>query len=188
MAKSEHILYFLAILPSESIRKEVTGIKEYFREKYQTKAALRSPAHITLHMPFRWKTKKEAILHDVLAEFALTVPVFDVQIDGYGSFAPRVIYLDIPDNPAMSRAQKTLVTTVRTRLNILNANYKDRAFRPHMTVAFRDLRKADFYAAWEDVKDKAIEYRFEANALTLLRNTGGKWDIYRNYPFSPGQK
>jgi hypothetical protein len=52
-----------------------------------------------------------------------------------------------------------------------------------MTVAFRDLKKPDFYLAWNEVKAKPAEYTFQAHALTLLKKTGGKWEVYRQYPF-----
>ena len=53
--------YFLAIIPPEKIEKEIYGLKELVADKFHSKAALRSPAHITLHMPFLWKEAKEKV-------------------------------------------------------------------------------------------------------------------------------
>lgn len=48
-------LYFIALVLPSPLYEEVTRLKEYFRDRYNSKAALRSPPHITLHMPFKWK-------------------------------------------------------------------------------------------------------------------------------------
>ena len=47
--------YFVALIPPSPVYEEAQALKEYFREKYNSKAALNSPPHITLHMPFFWK-------------------------------------------------------------------------------------------------------------------------------------
>ena len=43
------------------------NIKQEFANRFNSKAALRSPPHITLHMPFKWKEEKEVKLIDVLS-------------------------------------------------------------------------------------------------------------------------
>jgi len=55
-------LYFIAIVPTSPLSEELLAWKQYFQEHYQSKAALNSPPHITLHMPFEWKEEKAAVL------------------------------------------------------------------------------------------------------------------------------
>ena len=59
-------LYFIAVLPSEEIHEEITVLKHEIAEKYESKHALRSPPHITLHMPFKWKDKRFEDLVNVM--------------------------------------------------------------------------------------------------------------------------
>jgi len=50
--------YFIAIIPAEPWYSEALQLKKEVRDVYESKGALRSPPHITLHMPFRWTLKK----------------------------------------------------------------------------------------------------------------------------------
>lgn len=63
--------YFIAIIPPSPIESDVLALKNFFKEKYNSKASLNSPPHITLHMPFLWKEKKEEELNDALRSFAI---------------------------------------------------------------------------------------------------------------------
>ncbi len=44
--------YFIAIVIPEPFQVELMDIKNIVKDKFNSKGALRSPAHITLHMPF----------------------------------------------------------------------------------------------------------------------------------------
>ena len=59
MPKEGTALYFIAIIPPSPIFEQASELKNHFMQQYQSKAALNSPPHITLHMPFEWKEKKE---------------------------------------------------------------------------------------------------------------------------------
>jgi hypothetical protein len=45
-------LYFIAHVPEEPVFADLMALKTAVRDLYGSKAALRSPPHITLHMPF----------------------------------------------------------------------------------------------------------------------------------------
>ena len=62
--------YFVALIPPSPVFEEALALKEYFKERYHSKAALNSPPHITLHMPFMWNEEKENKLVGKLQEFA----------------------------------------------------------------------------------------------------------------------
>ena len=62
-------LFFIALIPPEPIKSEVMAFKKEMEEKFDSKAALRSPPHITLHMPFQWREDREGLLKDKLGEF-----------------------------------------------------------------------------------------------------------------------
>ncbi|MEM9078853.1 MAG: 2'-5' RNA ligase family protein, partial [Bacteroidota bacterium] len=69
-------LYFIAIIPPDPIFSFALQQKEYIAEYYNSKAALRSPPHITLHMPFRLKESREAPLIQYLDNLAKANPQF----------------------------------------------------------------------------------------------------------------
>ncbi len=76
-------LYFLAIIPPQPIYDEVMTLKQEVLEKFDSKAALRSPPHITLHMPFKWKEKKEEHLIQKLSEFQFEASSFSLELQNF---------------------------------------------------------------------------------------------------------
>ena len=176
--------FFVAIIPPLEIAKKITSIKEHFSETYGSRAALRSPPHITLVMPFFWQTKKEEILIDEVEGLANSLEPFELELEDFGSFAPKVVFVQVLPNSSLSEAQRGIVLGLRERLNINHPNSNNRTFHPHVTVAFRDLRKAKFHEAWREFQTRAFKEAFRAEAIALLRHNGKRWEIYREFPFS----
>ncbi len=181
--QNKEALYFIAIVPPSPIHEEALALKEVFRDSYQSKAALNSPPHITLHMPFGFKLKKEEKLVRILEEFAAGQEAFTLEFKDFGAFPPRVIFMDVEKNIALESLQAQLKLTCRQQLNLHNANYRERAFHPHLTLAFRDLRKAQFNQAWQEFQHKGYKAHFEVNSLWLLKHDGKKWELYREFSF-----
>lgn len=177
-------LYFIAVVPPEDIRDRVTKIKEDFHDHYQSGHALKSPPHITLHMPFKWKENKLPILENSLQVCGEKFSGFDISIKDYDAFPPRVIFLNVNHSNELNSLYKEVMMQMK-KFNILNANYKGRPFHPHMTVAFRDLRKQKFFEAWKRYKDEKISFRFPVRSFFLLRHTGKLWELHKEFPFNP---
>ena len=176
-------IYFIAILPDEEFQTQVTGIKRYIAENFQSKHALRSPPHITLHMPFKWQEEKEKIVFQTLLDFCKGKEEFEVSMNGFDVFEPRVIFIDLEPNQSLQDLQSELVRQMKTGMNLFNANYKDRGFHPHMTIAHRDLKKPKFYEAWDHFKDKELAHTFSVKSIWLLKHNGKTWDTYREFEF-----
>ncbi|MEM9023303.1 MAG: 2'-5' RNA ligase family protein [Bacteroidota bacterium] len=176
--------YFLALVPPAPVYDAVMALKEEFREAYGSKAALRSPPHLTLHMPFTWPDKKLPQLVDALARFAVGRAPVEVVLDGFGAFPPSVIFVAVRENLALRELQRALSTFARQQLGLLAPDYKDRGFHPHITIAFRDLKRAAFETAWPTFQERPFTGTFHANRLVLLRHTGKVWEVFREFGFS----
>lgn len=176
--------YFLAIvLPSPS-QKQVMTFKEYVREHFNSKAALRSPAHITLHMPFEWKLKREEELIQTLHNFKFGEPI-RIDLHNFNCFEPRVVYVDVKPSEALDGLQKKLVQHVKSNLHIMNEAYNPRGFHPHVTIAFRDLNRQKFREAWAHFREKTYAAQFTASSFHLLKHSPGKWHAYKEFTFAP---
>jgi 2'-5' RNA ligase len=173
--------YFLAWVPPEPVYSEAADLKSYFAATYGSKAALRSPPHITLHMPFLWKDQHEPFLLDALARFARQQPAVPLAIRGFGCFAPRVIFANVELTDAVRAYHSELQRFCRQHLQLFNAVYKDLPFHPHLTLAFRDLKKAAFADAWATFQHRAWEANFVADRLTLLKHDGYRWLVFREF-------
>jgi 2'-5' RNA ligase len=179
MAERER--YFIASIPPPPIFEQGVSLKRYFRDVYQSRASLNSPPHVTLHMPFEWPTKSEDVLVDSLAKFLHTQKPVDVHLAGFGCFPPRVIYVNVVASAELSMLQKQTTQFSRQRLNLFNADYRDLPFHPHLTVAFRDLKKSAFEAAWREFKDKAFDGSYSTKQISLLKRIDGFWQPIHDF-------
>ena len=177
---AEESLYFIALIPTEPIRSEAWALKEHMRDTYGSKASLNSPAHITLHMPFEMKQSRERAVVEALQELAEGYNSFPIEIDGFGAFPPKVLFLHVVPNDILSRLQSDVHQSMKRGFNIFNADYKKKPFHPHITLAFRDLKKSTFEEAWSVYKEKEFRASWQAQDITLLKHDGNQWqELYQ---------
>lgn len=176
--------YFIAFIPPSPIYDEALAWKHFFNDHYQSKASLNSPPHITLHMPFLWKEEKENLLVERLTDFASHQKEVSIQLTNFGCFEPRVIFVDVEKSEALALFQKELQRFCKVNFQLFHADYRDLAYHPHITLAFRDLKKQVFAKAWDEVKDKKMNDLFVADHFVLLKHNGISWDVLKEFPFS----
>jgi 2'-5' RNA ligase len=174
-------LYFVAIVPPSPIYEEAFEQKVYFKTKYNSKASLNSPPHITLHMPFRWVEKNEDELVSHLSAFAGENLPVSIHLNGFSSFPPRVIFINVDITPELERLQKNLQRYFKRQLNLFNANYKELPFHPHLTLAFRDLKKPNYQKAREEFIGKNYQASFLADKIALLKHSGSVWEVFQQF-------
>lgn len=170
-------LYFIAVLPPNEIQDEITKLKHEVAEKYGSKHALKSPPHITLHMPFKWKDKRFHELVEVVKKLNEQIKPFEVQLKDFDFFEPRVVFVDVIENDKLREQQKKVVDICRKQLKLDNANYRNRPFHPHITIAFRDLKKRMFYKAKQAFEGRGFSCGFPVEEVTLLKHDGTKWNV-----------
>lgn len=165
--------YFIAVVLPEPIAGDVLKLKEYFRDQYKSKASLNSPAHITLHMPFEWRAESEDELVSLFK--TISIKTFTIELKDFGCFEPRVIFIDVKKNPELEDCERSVRNFAKTKLNIFNAQYRDQPFHPHVTLAFRDLKKSEFGLAWSEFKSKTFSASFNCTRVSLLKHDGKYW-------------
>jgi len=176
-------LYFLAIVPPSPLYEEALALKNHFKDHYNSKASLNSPPHITLHMPFRWREDREFDLVRRLMNFTFPVRPFRLQLENFGAFPPRVIFIDVQHSEPLFTLQQELLRYCKRELNLFNANYKDQPFHPHVTLAFRDLKKSLFAQAWDEFQSREFSGNFQVSEIQLLKHNGKTWDTFQQIPF-----
>ena len=102
---------------------------------------------------------------------------FQVQLRDFDFFEPRVVFVHVEKNEALTMLQKEVVNRCRKELNLDNANYRNQAFHPHITIGFRDLKKPKFYEAKQYYEPKSFQADFEVNRICLLKHNGKKWNV-----------
>ncbi|MEO0333851.1 MAG: 2'-5' RNA ligase family protein, partial [Bacteroidota bacterium] len=124
----------------------------------------------------------EPELINTLQSVAENVSPFTVELEGFGAFPPRVIFIDVEKSNELSELQRVIKQQMRIDFQIFDSKYPERPFHPHMTLAFRDLKEAQFQRAWEEFQYKELRYTWEATQFTLLKHNGRHWDIFQDIP------
>ena len=175
-------LYFIALIPDYKLRSEVKSLKEDLKNKFGASHALKSPAHITLQMPFRRHEGDEQLIITTLEEFSKLQSSFEIILDGYDCFPPRVIFIKVLNHPPVIALHKKFNEVLKAELNFKNRVLTQK-LHPHMTIATRDLSEDAFEKAWPQYRSKKFNGSFSVNSLFLLKHNGKHWEIYREFPF-----
>ena len=175
-------LYLIALVPHVKLRDDVRELKLEMKERFNASHALKAPAHITLQMPFRRDEEFEEILTAGLDSFAADQQPFEIEINGFDAFPPRVLYLKIGNHSPVVDLHSDLQPVLRENLGLSDKEIMDR-FHPHLTIATRDLSKKMFNKAWPEFKERKFRASFTADRLHLLKHNGKNWDLYREFLF-----
>ncbi|AFZ24282.1 2'-5' RNA ligase [Cylindrospermum stagnale PCC 7417] len=175
--------FFIALLPPQDIQDYANQVKQHFAEQYASCGAQKSPPHITLQPPFEWADANVSVLESSLKEFASGQQSVSITLSGFDAFAPRVIYINVVKSQALLTLQANLMAYLARTLGIVDQVSQSRPFAPHMTVAFRDLTKRNFHAAWPEFRQRQLHFEFTADNLTLLLHDGKRWNIKSEFSF-----
>ncbi|MHC5756245.1 2'-5' RNA ligase family protein [Nostoc sp.] len=175
--------FFIALVPPQDIQDYTNQIKQYFADRYVSSGALKSPPHITLQPPFEWADANLPLLEASLKEFASGQQPVVITLRGFDAFVPRVIYINVVISQELLTLQANLMAYTESNLGIVDKVSKIRPFAPHMTVAFRDLTKQNFKAAWPEFEKRQLHFEFTANQITLLLHDGKRWNIKSEFGF-----
>jgi 2'-5' RNA ligase len=132
-------------------------------------------------MPFLWNEEKEKKLTSKIHDFARGRDPIKICLDNFSSFPPRVIFINVTESDALEKLQHDLHRFFKRELDIFNANYQDKPFHPHVTLAFRDLKKAQYHVAWEEFSKKEFKAEFMADKIALLKHNGKSWDVLKEF-------
>ncbi|MEM9538875.1 MAG: 2'-5' RNA ligase family protein [Cyanobacteria bacterium P01_E01_bin.42] len=183
--RSKIARFFIALLPSQTVQDAANQIKQHFADTYNSRKAFNSPPHITVQPPFDWPEENLLILEQNLKEFAAERSPIPVTLSGFGAFVPRVIYINPLKTPELMALGEDLPKHLQATLGIRDRDR--RPFAPHLTVAFRDLSKANFKRAWPEFKNKTFFAELFIPQLTLLIHNGKQWEIYREFAYTASQ-
>ncbi len=176
--------FFVGLLPPEEVRVKANEIKGVMRDRYASKAAFRSPPHVTLLAPFDWPVRDVANLGSALNAFAATQAPIPMTLNGFAAFAPHVIYINVVKRDRLMTVQSKLLDYLEEQIGLVSKRDRNRSFVPHLTVAFRDLKPNMFRKAWSVFEHQEIHFDFTVHQLTLLAYDGKMWTAKEHYDFA----
>lgn len=170
---------FVALVPQNSLLQKLSRIKESFAETYGARHALKLPPHLTLIPPFKIKKENVPALLSNLHQTVAKTENFDLDLNGFDAFAPRVIFIKVENsNPVMR-----LYDHIYTLAGDLLPTKPERQLHPHITIATRDLSVQAFNKSFPVLKKKEFRATFPVHSIFLFSHSGRNWEILAEIPF-----
>lgn len=167
-------MYYVAVVLPEELDTKIKVFKIRMLEKHGCRVGLKSPAHITIVPPF-WKDKQlEQEIVSVLENISEAHEQFTIATNNFAAFKPRTIFIDVKPNDALNALKKTAENLFVERFQLKK---EDRLFKPHITIATRDLTKHAFQEEWPYFQKQTFKKTFTAEGLSLLKHNGANWDV-----------
>lgn len=174
--------YYIAIIPPPHILSYVNEIREYIGEKYNTRAALNQPPHITLIPPFEIEGDKYDLLITELLTYVNSITsTLSIKVRDYGSFPSSTLFLNVEPNEDLNNLVNDLSKALEDA-DLIKA--PELEYHPHMTVAFKDLTEDNYLLAWEEYRDKRIYLEWESTSISLLKYEDKRWITTEELLFS----
>jgi 2'-5' RNA ligase len=177
-------LYFIALIPPNPLKDQIQEVKLEVKAKFNSSHSLNAPPHITLLSPFRLEGEDTNQLNSLLEVFAQEFEPFEVRLHNFSTFPPRVVFIDVEQSPGLIEVQENLEELARSHSDLFNYNYAERPYHPHVTLAFKDLTKSNFYKAWKEFQERSFDGSFIADILFLLKHDGDTWSVVKKYSLS----
>ncbi|MAL18326.1 MAG: 2'-5' RNA ligase [Balneola sp.] len=174
-------LYFIALIPPSPLKDEIQELKLEVKEKFKSSHSLNAPPHITLLSPFRLEDEDTNQLSSLLEAFIQKFEPVEVHLNNFSTFPPRVVFIDVEQSPQLMEVQEKLEALARSHSELFNYNYAERPYHPHVTLAFKDLTKSNFYKAWEEFENREFKGSFKANTLSVLKHNGESWKVIETF-------
>ena len=164
----------------ENVEHYANQVIQELGDRYHTRTARAAP-HITLQPPFLWPIESVGTLEGAIDRVASTQLPTSIQLSGFGCFAPRVLYIDVVKTPELLEMQRTLMTRLEHMLGVVDRKAKNRPFSPHVTVASRKMNTRVFKRAWSELKERAVNFEFVCDRLTLLIYNTQRWHTHQSF-------
>ena len=173
-------LYFIALLPSLRIQQEIKVFKEEIKAQYGVQKALKLPAHITLQIPFKMEERLESRLIKGLESFSASHLAFNTELDGFGRFSQKVIFVNIKDAAPFSELHESLQKSVISKIELKDHEITSK-IHPHITIATRDIKRSIFPQIWDSFRERHYQRDFKAQIIILFRHDGKEWHQYAHF-------
>jgi 2'-5' RNA ligase len=172
-------LYFIAIIPCPELSEVKRGIQQHAFEHFHSRKAMAVLPHLTLKAPFRLPAGERAELVDWFCHLKTGVPPFNIRISNYGCFPNKkqpVIFLQPVVTAPLLKLHQVILQQFNSQFPALLPLPNETIFKPHFTIAYRDLKPASFQVAWQEYRLKEFQAEFAVDKIHLLHHAGKTWE------------
>ncbi len=168
--------YFVGLLPPAPLEAQFKTVKQGFADHFQVKYTLQAPTHLTLKMPFRYKEAKEKELEARLTTVLEGQSSFLLHLTGIGHFGKRNIHQQVAPSDSLISLQATLRSFCKKSLHLVE-ELSDRNLQPHLTLAYKDLKPANFAEVLAFASKNAVQGEFLVENAYLMKKVDNRWQV-----------
>lgn len=173
-------LYFIAIVLPDPVRSQVIDIQVDIANRFNSKKALKVMPHVTLKAPVKIVASERLKVMEWFEKLILDTSSFDLELHNFGAFPnPNhpVIYVKPIANGFLMSLQNKLLRSFQSTFPDIRIMNLELSFKPHVTVAYRDLDPAMFHKAWPEFIYSNFNATFNVSEIHLLQHDGNHWNI-----------
>lgn len=173
-------LYMFAFMPPADLSAEIENVRLDFANKYNCKAALKPPVHITAYSPF-WNTEDLPERVKGLHEWACLRAPVKAELKDFGWFEnPRspVIYIHVERTKELADLHVSFLARLKKDLPEVVVM---RGYKPHITIGYRDISPEIFPEIRADYSTRTFDATFEIRSLFLWEHDRKKWNVVDEY-------
>ncbi len=147
-------------------------------DKFDLCWGLRQSPHITIKAPFETNTLTPFI--DYLESLAEETTPFNIELNGFNYFTPRVIFLDVKENPELKKLHLRILKDLEVKFNVKPGEFEGEKVKFHSTLALQDVTEEKFKEAKEFLKKYKPRFTFKAETLGVFYHLGDAgWVVVR---------
>lgn len=170
----------IAILPPEDYSLFVRKQEIYLAKKYDTIQGLLQPPHVTVKWPFSVDSIWQ--FDDYCKSLANDITPFEVRIEGYGFFEPKVIFLKVLPSDELVKLHLRILSDLRGKFGIEKNKFEGATQQFHTTLAYSDISEANFHKAKQELENvERPEWSFTFDSIGLFRFSGEEWLVHKKY-------
>jgi 2'-5' RNA ligase len=164
------------------VQGEAGNFNNQMREEVWNKFNAKSsklPAHFTIKAPFEYDDPIDE-LESILEAFCKREKAQPFELDGYGHFGDRVVYMKVNMSPEAKEMHDRLIDAMRKAPYIAfdKKDGKDKTF--HVTVASKRIQPV-FDKVWEYAVSRPCQFECEFNNITIYKWQDNTWQVHKMY-------
>ena len=139
-------------------------------EKFGLCWGLKQPPHITIKAPFKTENS-EPFIH-YLENLAQKTSPFEIELDGFNYFEPKIIFLDVKENSELKELHFKILKDLKKEFNIEPHEFEGENVKFHSTITTEDCTEEKFKEAKHYLKKYHPELKFSANSIGIFHYLG----------------
>lgn len=175
-------LYFITLLPPEDLIHHIEMVKLGLAKQFNCKEALKLVPGISLQAPFQQLPFREEIMVEKLKRFAYLQYPMMIRLNGYGAFPEHTIFMKVKPSNTLKMLNYQLGKFLKAELNFSDDMIGHGVFRPHLTVATKDI-KSKFRKIFTEYKSRKFEANFMASSMYLMKHNYSHWEVLKELSF-----